>query len=366
MSSEQKLFESYDLGGITLQNRAVMSPMTRNRSTSDNVPISDLMATYYGQRASAGLIITEGTSPSPNGVGYPRIPAIYNEEQTNAWKPITKAVHEKGGRIFIQLMHTGRVGHPLNMPVGTEVLGPSAKSPAGTEMYTDKQGPQPIPVPKEMTQEDINHAIEEYVNAAKNAIEAGFDGVELHGANGYLIEQFINAGANERTDDYGGSYENRARFALEVAEATVAAIGKEKVGIRFSPFGAFNDCMPFGGEQEAYTFLAQKMKEIGLVYIHLVDHSAMGAPEVPRSLKEAIRDAFGGTIIVSGGYDFERANKDLEDGLGHLVAFGRPFLANPDLLERFKQGAELNQPNFDTFYTPGEVGYTDYPTLVQQ
>ena len=363
MSSNQKLFESFDLGGIALQNKAVMSPMTRNRSTADHVPVSELMATYYSQRASAGLIITEGTAPSANGAGYARIPGIYNQAQIDAWKPITEAVHEKGGKIFMQLMHTGRVSHPLNMPAGTQVVGPSPKVPAGTQMYTDQEGMKEMPVPVEMSQADINQAIEEFVTAAKNAIAAGFDGVELHGANGYLIEQFINPGANERTDEYGGSHENRARFAIQVAEATVAAIGKEKVGIRFSPGGAFNDCLPFEGQEETYIYLAKKMKEIGLTYIHLVDHSAMGAPEVPRTLKAALRDAFGGTVIISGGYDFERANKDLEDGLGHLVAFGRPFLANPDLLERFKQGAALNQPNFDTFYTPGAVGYTDYPTL---
>ena len=218
MSLDQKLFESYDLGGIKLQNRAVMSPMTRNRSTSDHIPNSDLMAKYYGQRASAGLIITEGTGPSPNGVGYPRIPGIYNKAQIDAWKPITDAVHQKGGKIFMQLMHTGRVGHPLNLPSGSKVMGPSAKSPAGTEMYTDQEGLQPIPVPKEMSPEDINLAIKEYANAAKNAIVAGFDGVELHGANGYLIEQFINPGANERTDEYGGSYENRAKISMHAPE----------------------------------------------------------------------------------------------------------------------------------------------------
>ena len=363
MSSNHKLFEAFDLGGIALQNKAVLAPMTRSRATADHVPTSDLMAQYYAQRGSAGLIITEGTSPSPNGVGYARIPGIYNKEQVEAWKPVTQAVHEKGAKIFLQIMHTGRVSHALNLPEGATVLAPSAKAPAGTDMYTDQEGMQPITAPKEMSTEDIKQAIEEYVTASKNAIEAGFDGVELHGANGYLIEQFINPGANERTDEYGGSHENRARFAIEVAKATVAAIGKEKVGIRFSPGGAFNDCLPFEGQEDTYLYLAKAMKEIGLTYIHLVDHSAMGAPEVSKSLKENIRDAFGGAIIISGGYDLDRANKDLEEGLGHLVAFGRPFLANPDLLERFKQGAELNQPDFDTFYTPGEKGYTDYPTL---
>ncbi len=363
MSKENNpLFESYDLNGLHLKNRAVMAPMTRSRATSDHVPI-DLMAEYYGQRSGAGLIITEGTSPSPNGSGYPRIPGIYTTEQTHAWKKITERVHKDDAKIFLQIMHTGRISHPLNMDSGAEVLSASAVEATNTQMYTDQEGIQPLPAPKEMTQEDINHAINEYVTASKNAIEAGFDGVELHGANGYLIEQFINPSCNQRDDEYGGSAENRSRFVLEIAEKVVAAIGKEKVGIRLSPHGAFNDINPFDDEKETFQYLAAKLKDIGLTYIHLVDHSAMGTPAVPIELKTSIRDAFGGTIILSGGYDFESATKDLTDGLGHLVAFGRPFLANPDLLERFIKGAALNEPNFDTFYTPGEVGYTDYPTL---
>ena len=363
MSSNQSiLFEEYQLGKLKLKNRAVMAPMTRSRATATHVP-TPIMAKYYGQRSCAGLIITESTSPSANGAGYPRIPGIYNEEQTREWKQVTDEVHEDGSKIFLQIMHTGRISHPLNMPDGAEVLAPSAVAATNTEMYTDQEGNQKLPTPKAMTKEDIQDTIEEYVQAAKNAIAAGFDGVELHGANGYLIEQFINPGANQRTDEYGGSHENRSRFAIEAAEKVVAAIGKDKVGIRLSPGGAFNDLAPFDNQRETFTYLAGKLKDIGLVYIHLVDHSAMGTPEVPLELKQAIRNAFGGTIILSGGYDKEKAEKDLNEGLGHLVAFGRPFLANPDLLERFKQGAELNQPNFDTFYTPGEEGYTDYPTL---
>jgi len=361
-TKNNKLFESYDLNGIELKNRAVMAPMTRSRATQDHVP-TDIMADYYEQRSGAGLIITEGTSPSPNGSGYPRIPGIYNPAQTEAWKKVTKAVHKHNSKIFLQLMHTGRISHPLNMEDGAQVLSSSAVAAENTQMYTDQEGPQALPVPKEMSKEEIEHAIEEYVTAAKNAIEAGFDGVELHGANGYLIEQFINPTCNHREDEYGGSAENRSRFAIEVAEKVIAAVGKEKVGIRLSPHGAFNDINPFDNEEEIYLYLAGKLRDLGLAYIHLVDHSAMGTPEVPRDLKEKIRDTFVGTIIISGGYDHEKAEKDLADGLGHLVAFGRPFLANPDLLERFEKGAELNDPDFDTFYTPGEKGYTDYPTL---
>ena len=363
MSEENNiLFESYNLNGISLKNRAVMAPMTRSRATSEHVP-TELMAEYYGQRSGAGLIITEGTSPSPNGSGYARIPGIYSDEQTEAWKSITNAAHQGGAKIFLQIMHTGRVSHPLNMEEGAEVLSASATAAENTQMYTDQEGMQPLPLPKEMTQEDIDHVIGEYVTAAKNAVEAGFDGVELHGANGYLIEQFINPSCNQRQDKYGGSAENRARFVLEVAAKVIDAIGSEKVGIRLSPHGAFNDINPFENEEETFVYLAKELKALGITYIHLVDHSAMGTPAVPVELKTTIRDAFGGTIIISGGYDYESAQKDLAEGLGHLVAFGRPFLANPDLLERFQQGAELNAPNFDTFYTPGEAGYTDYPTL---
>lgn len=356
------LFKTYDLNGLALQNRVVMAPMTRSRATQDHTP-TDIMATYYGQRSGAGLIITEGTSPSPNGVGYPRIPGLYSPAQVDAWKKVTDAAHEGGAKIFLQIMHTGRVSHPLNMPDGAQVLSSSAVPAATTEMYTDQKGPQSLPIPKAMNQEEIDHAIAEHVKTAENAIEAGFDGVELHGANGYLIEQFINPHCNFRADKYGGSAMNRCRFAVEVAQAVVNAIGKDKVVIRLSPHGAFNDVSPFDGEEETYTHLAAECHKIGLSYIHLVDHSSMGTPGVPSSLTSAIKEFFSGTIILSGGYDLEKAEKDLAAGLGHLVAFARPYLANPDLVERFKKRADLNTPDYDTFYTPGEKGYTDYPTL---
>ncbi|NQZ75312.1 MAG: alkene reductase [Ekhidna sp.] len=357
--SNSILFEAFQLGRISLKNKVVMAPMTRSRADQDHVP-TDIMATYYQQRANAGLIITEGTAPSPNGVGYARIPGIYNEQQIAAWKPVTEAVHAEGGKIFMQLMHTGRVSHPLNLPEGSTILAPSAIAPANTEMYTDQEGSQPIPTPKEMSIEDIKEAANEYVQAAKNAITAGFDGVELHAANGYLLEQFINPGSNQRTDAYGDSIDGRSKFVLEVAEQTADAIGADKVGIRLSPGGAFNDVNPFEGQEETFKYLAQALGKLKLVYVHLVDHSSMGTPAVPTSLKELIRDEFGGTIIISGGYTRESAETDLAKKLGHLVAFGRPYLANPNLVEKIKNGDSLNDPNFDTFYTPGEVGYTDY------
>ncbi|SNT37042.1 N-ethylmaleimide reductase [Ekhidna lutea] len=362
MNANSTLFDTYQLGNIQLSNKTVMAPMTRSRSTQTHIP-TPIMTDYYAQRAGAGLIVTEGVAPSPNGVGYPRIPGLYNQKQIEAWRPITKAVHDKGGKIFAQLMHTGRISHPLNMPEGSIVMAPSAIAASTTKMYTDQEGPQDLPTPKEMTKSDIKKTIEEFAHAAKNAIEAGFDGVELHAANGYLIEQFISPDSNQRTDEYGGSIEGRVKFALEVAEQTIAVIGAEKVGIRLSPYGAFNDINPFSGQEETFTYLAKKLGELNLVYLHLVDHSDMGAPEVPRTLKEEMRDAFGNTVIISGGYDRDRAENHLKDGLGHLVAFGKPFLANPDLVERMKQNAPLNQPDFDTLYTPGEKGYTDYPVL---
>jgi len=357
------LFAPTKLGSLTLQNRVVMSPMTRNRAIG-NVP-NDLMVEYYKDRASAGLIITEGTSPSPNGLGYPRIPGAFSAAQLAGWKKITDAVHAKGAKIFLQLMHTGRIGHPNNLPAGANVIAPSAAAAAG-EMYTDAEGPKSHPTPKAMTDADLKTTLGEYVQAAKNAVAAGFDGVELHGANGYLLEQFIRPNSNRRTDAYGGPIENRARFVLEVVEAVIAAIGKDKVGIRLSPYGAFND-MPAYPQMEAdYAYLARELSARGLVYIHLVDHSSMGAPVVPASIKDTFRKAFKGVLILSGGYDVARAEADLAAGKADLIAFGRPFLANPDIIERWKTGASINAPDPTTFYTPGPKGYTDYPALTKQ
>ncbi|MCW5692800.1 MAG: alkene reductase [Pseudolabrys sp.] len=357
------LFSKASLGPLTLQNHLVMAPLTRSRAIG-NVP-NDLMADYYAQRAGLGLLITEGTSPSPNGVGYARIPGIYSAEQVVGWKKVTDAVHAKGAKIFVQLMHTGRIAHPLNLPAGAKVVAPSAVAAAG-QMYTDAEGMKDHPVPQALTAAELVATREEYVTAAKNAVAAGFDGVELHAANGYLLEQFIRPNSNIRTDKYGGSIENRARFVIEVAEATAAAIGKDKVGIRLSPYGVFND-MPLYPEMEAdYTYLAGKLNEVGLVYVHLVDHSPQGAPEVPASIKRTFRNKFKRTLILSGGYDAKSAEADLATGKADLIAVGRPILSNPDLIERWKSDAALNVPDASTFYTPGPKGYTDYPTLAKQ
>jgi len=354
------LFSKATLGSLPLQNHLVMAPMTRNRATG-NIP-NELMAQYYAQRATAGLIITEGTSPSPNGLGYPRIPGIFSAEQMAGWKPVTDAVHAKGAKMFIQFMHCGRIGHPLNLPAGARILAPSAVAAAG-EMYTDAEGMKPNATPQAMTEADIKAAIEEFAQGAKNAMAAGFDGVELHGANGYLLEQFIRPNSNQRTDRYGGSIGNRARFVLEVAEAGIIAIGKDKGGIRLSPFGVFNDMPLYDAMEADYTYLAQELNARGLAYIHLVDHSSMGAPTVPDTMKAAFRKLFKGTLILSGGYDAARAESDLVANKGNLIAVGKPFLANPDLVARWKTGAAVNAPDMSTFYTPGPKGYTDYPTL---
>lgn len=352
------LFQPYSSNELQLKNRVVMSPLTRSRAER-NVP-NALMAEYYGQRSGAGLIVTEGTSPSPNGLGYPRIPGIFSAEQVAGWQLVTTAAHRGGARIFVQLMHTGRVGHAANLPPGAEVVGPTDTVLPG-EMYTDAHGMQPHTPPRAMTQADIDHARDEYVQAARLALQAGFDGVELHGANGYLLEQFLNANVNTRGDGYGGSSEARNRFALEVARAVAEAIGAQRVGIRLSPYGVFNATGAFDGMEPQYLQLAQALGALKLAYLHLVDHSSMGAPEVPAAFKARLRSAFGRTFIASGGFDHDRAQTVLAEGGADLVAFGRAWLANPDLIERMQAGAPLNAPDPSTFYTPGPKGYTDYP-----
>lgn len=356
---EYKLLTPYKSGSIEFKNHIVMSPMTRCRAIR-NVP-NELISEYYKQRSGAGLIITEGTSPSPNGLGYARIPGIYSKEQVEGWKKVTSAAHHGGSKIFVQLMHTGRISHQLNMPEGSQVLAPSAVKAAG-QMWTDSQQMQYFPTPKEMTPEDLEQTKNEFVTAAKNAIEAGFDGVELHGANGYLLEQFLSPVSNIRTDTYGGSIENRSRFVLEVVAAVAEAIGKDKTGIRLSPFGVASDMPHYPEIEETYTYLSEKLNALGIVYVHLVDHSAMGAPAVPVELKKKIRSIFKNTIILSGGYDKERAETDIESGLGDIVAFGRPFINNPDLVDRFKNNMPLSEDlKMDLFYSADEKGYTDYP-----
>ncbi|MCV2361321.1 alkene reductase [Paucibacter sp. TC2R-5] len=355
------LFDKFAFRSLHLANRMVMAPLTRSRATPQHTP-NALMATYYGQRATAGLIITEGTSPSPNGLGYPRIPGLYDKAQVQAWKATTTAAHEQGGTIFVQFMHCGRVAHVANLPPGAEVLGPGSAVCPG-EMYTDTLGMQPHSPPRTMTDDDIVNVIDEHVAAAKLAVEAGFDGVELHGANGYLIEQFLNPLINQRTDGYGGSVERRNRLALEIAHAMVAAIGRDRVGIRLSPYGVFNGTSAFPEVEVQYISLVHSLSALGLLYLHLVDHSSMGAPPVPADFKLKLRAGFDGLLILSGGFDHASAEQALLEQRGDLIAFGRPFLANPDLVARMRKDAPLNAPDEATFYVPGAKGYTDYPAL---
>ncbi|MCL2726410.1 MAG: alkene reductase [Polyangiaceae bacterium] len=353
------LFSPYTLGRISLANRIVMSPMTRSRALG-NVA-NELMARYYVQRAEAGLIVTEATSPSPDGLGYARIPGLFNAEHVTGWKKTTDAVHAAGSRIFIQLMHTGRVAHPDNLPSGARVVGPSAVAWDG-KIWVDGKGEMPVPTAHALTVAEIERIIEDFARSAELAIDAGFDGVELHGANGYLIEQFLNTGANQRTDEWGGSVENRVRFVLEVAKRAAARIGGDRMGIRVSPYSNAGGLRSNDDEVETlHEILASELKKLGFVYMHLVDHSSMGMPPVPESVKEKIRKAFGGTLILAGGYDLEHANADLAAGRGDLIGFGRSFISNPRLPSKLRDGSELVAPDFATLYTPDEKGYSDYP-----
>lgn len=355
------LFDPLSNPSLSLANRTVMAPMTRSRAQDANTP-NALMAEYYGQRATAGLIIVEGTSPSPNGLGYARIPGLFNGAQVRGWKLVTDAVHAQGGKIFVQLMHTGRVSHLANLPAGAQVVGPMAIA-CPREMYTDTQGMQPHSAPRAMTEADIAQAVQEYAQSARLAIEAGFDGVEVHAANGYLIEQFLNANVNQRTDGYGGSIAGRNRFALEVVRAVAAAVGAQRVGIRLSPYGALNSTGAFPDVAEQYLALTQEVSALGLVYAHLLDHSAMGASPVPADIKAQLRSAFKGLFILAGGFDRDSAEAALAAGQADLIAFARLFIANPDLVERMRTGAALNTLDMTTLYTPGAKGYTDYPAL---
>ncbi len=361
---EYKLLSATQLGSIKLSNHIVMAPMTRCRAIG-NTP-NNLMATYYEQRSAAGLIITEGTSPSPNGLGYARIPGLFSKQQTEGWKKITNAAQANGGKIFVQLMHTGRISHPLNMPEGSVIIAPSAIKAAG-QMWTDAKELQDFVVPKEMSIEDIIQTKNEFIAAAKNAISARFDGVELHGANGYLLEEFLSPLSNIRKDYYGGSIENRCRFVIEVVEAVTIVVGKENTGIRLSPYGVASDMQHYPEIDATYNYLSKQLNNLGIAYIHLVDHSAMGAPQVPIEIKKLIRKNFTNSIILCGGYNKESAEAEISSGLANLIAFGRPFINNPDLVERLANNWPLSKElQMDLFYSADGKGYTDYPIYKKQ
>jgi N-ethylmaleimide reductase len=359
----EKAFEPAPLGRITLANHLVMAPMTRSRAPG-NVP-NAMMAEYYRQRATAGLIITEGTAPAPEGLGYARIPGLFSTEQVRGWRLTTDAVHEAGGHIFVQLMHVGRVFHELNLPEGTQGVAPSA-IPAGGRIWTDQEQLQPMGAPKTLSATELTQVRDQFVRSAQLAIEAGFDGIELHGANGYLLEQFLHPRSNQRTDAYGGSVRNRARFVLEVARGVADTIGADRTGIRLSPWSTANDLTHYPEIDEAYGYLAEELQTLGIVYVHLVDHSRLAGLASAGTTAKLIRDTFANTVIHSGNYTtLPEIEQTLADPRPALVAMARPFIANPDLVERLRLGLPLAAPDPATFYAPGPTGladgYTDYP-----
>ena len=354
MSNE--LFSSIELGGQRLSNRMAMAPMTRNRAP--NTVANTMMAEYYAQRAGAGLIITEGAQISEQAVGYPATPGIYNQQQVDGWKQVTDAVHAKGGHIYIQLWHCGRISHP-DFHNGEQPVSPSAITPAG-DAFT-YEGLKPFVEPRALETSEIPGIIDQYRHAAACAREAGFDGVEIHAANGYLIDQFIRDGSNQRTDRYGGSLENRTRLLLEVVAAVGNEIGHNKVGVRISPINAFND-MSDSNSQVTFNHVTAELSGLGLAFLHVVEVSMTGEASSDFDTGQ-LRERFDGIYIANGGYDHARAEQKVTSGIADLVAFGIPFLANPDLPERFRRNAPLNQADQSTFYGGDEHGYTDYPTL---
>ncbi len=358
--NEVNLFSPYKLGDLELPNRMVMAPLTRNRAGDGNVP-GQLNATYYTQRVSAGLIIAEATQVSPEGLGYPATPGIHSAAQVAGWKLVTDAVHQHGGRIFLQLWHVGRISHPDLQPDGALPVAPSAIAPKG-EAAT-YEGMKPFVTPRALETSEIPLIVEQYRQGAKNALEAGFDGVEVHGANGYLLDQFLRDGTNKRTDEYGGSIENRARLLLEVTQAVTEVWGAGRVGVRLSPSGTFND-MHDSDPLATFGYAAEALNRFGLAYLHLIEvveaDLRHGGTEVPTSY---LRDRFTGTLIVNGGYDLDKSNAVLSSHKADLVAFGTLFIANPDLPQRFALNAPLNPADPSTFYGGGEKGYIDYPFL---
>jgi len=347
------LFTPLTLGDYSLANRIIMAPMTRSRANTQAV-ISPLTAEYYASRADGGLLITEGVATSAMGLGYARTPGVYNEEQIEAWRQVATAVHARGGKIFMQLMHVGRIAHSANRPIPEAPVAPSAIRANG-QMWTDTQGMQPNDEPRALELAEIPAVLAEFGQATANAIDAGFDGVELHSASGYLPNQFLATGSNHRTDIYGGSVENRIRFVVEALQAMIAAAGAAgKVGIKVSPGMPFND-LHDDNPLETHLALVKAISGFGLAYLHVM-RTGIGA-------ESTLRGAYPGTFLVGGGFLKEEANKALAAGSADAIVFGSPYLANSDLVARFAKDAPLNAPDSSTFYTPGEKGYTDYPVL---
>ena len=355
------LFQPYDLGPITLANHIVMAPLTRKRAGAGLVP-NELAATYYAQRATAGLLITEATQISAQAQGYQDTPGIYTQAQIDGWRKVTDAVHAKGGRIFVQLWHVGRISHVDLQPGGAAPVAPSAIR-AGSKTFVNN-GFTDVSEPRALELQEIPGIIDDFRKAAANAIAAGFDGVEIHGANGYLLEQFLKDGANQRNDEYGGSVENRARLLLEVTAAVKDEIGAERTGVRISPVSPAN-AISCSDPQPQYDYLAEQLDALGIVYLHVVEGATGGPRDVSPFDYDALRRRFKNTWIGNNGYDLALASTQLAQGKADLFAFGRPFISNPDLVERLKTGAPLAPLNPETLYGGGAQGYTDYPSLAE-
>ncbi len=360
------LFSTLTLGPLTLPNRLVMAPLTRSRAAGGDVP-SDLAVTYYTQRATAGLIISEATQISAQGKGYPKTPGIFTDAQIAGWRKVTGSVHAAGGRIFLQMWHVGRISHPSTQANGDLPVGPSAIKPAG-KIFTDT-GEQDFVTPRALETSELPGIVQQYAVGAQNAKDAGFDGVEVHGANGYLLDQFLRDSTNQRTDNYGGSVENRARLLLEATEAVIKVWGANRVGVRLSPYSGFNDIRD-SAPVETFTYIAQQLRGLGIVYLHVIepvktDHP-MSMPESQTNpIAPILHEAFGGAFMLNGGYDKEAGEAAIESGAADLIAFGVPFIANPDLVRRYQTNAALNTPDQSTFYAGAAGGYTDYPALAK-
>jgi N-ethylmaleimide reductase len=357
--SASKLFDSYKLGAITLSNRTVMAPLTRNRAIDGLVP-NPLAVDYYGQRASAGLLITEASQVSQQGQGYQDTPGIYSKEQVAGWRKVTDRVHERGGHIYLQLWHVGRISHTTLQPDNGAPVAPSAVRANGKTFVGGTFAD--VSEPRALALEEIPGIIDSFKRGAANAIAAGFDGVEIHGANGYLLDQFAKDGANKRTDAYGGSIENRARLMLEVAQAVSAEVGAARTGIRLSPVTPANDVSD-SNPQPLFDHIVDRLDALKLVYIHVIEGATGGPRDIAPFDYVSLRKRFSGTYIANNGYDLALAEKVLAANEADLIAFGKLFISNPDLVERLKRGADLNTPDKATFYGGGAKGYTDYPVL---
>jgi N-ethylmaleimide reductase len=352
------LFEPAQVGSWALPNRIVMAPLTRSRAAAGNVP-TQLHALYYAQRASAGLIVAEATQIAPEGQGYIRTPGIHSAAQVEGWKCVTKAVHIVGGRIVLQLWHVGRISHPSFQPGGAAPVAPSAVRP-NVQAFTEK-GFEPIPTPRALKMEEVPAIVQQYAQAARNALKAGFDGVEIHAANGYLIDQFLRDKTNRRTDRYGGSIENRVRFLLEIAGAVTAVAGDRRTGVRISPQNTMNDIAD-SDPQALFNYVAEQLGRRQLAYLHIIEGETSGDSVQPFDYKK-LKDLFGGPVIANNGFDKSRANQAIAEGRADVIAFGRPFISNPDLVIRLFLDAPLAAVNQDLLYGGAEQGYTDYPIL---